>query len=227
MRIEVDERLAALFERPTLEVAPALLGLHLVRTGPAGQPNRTGRIVEVEAYLGPADQASHARFGETSRSRPMYGRAGTAYVYLVYGMYRCLNVVTGPLGTPHAILVRAVEPLTGIEQIRHARLAAERRVHRSWSARDDARASARIGEIAADRLARGPGLVGAAFDVELAMTGSDLLDPAAALHLEGASADEPAGTIEASPRVGIAFAGRPWTEQPWRFALVGNPSVSG
>ena len=157
----------------------------------------------------------------------MYGRAGTAYVYLVYGMYRCLNVVTGPLGTPHAILVRAVEPLTGIEQIRHARLTAERRVHRSWSIQDGARASARIGEIPAERLARGPGLVGAAFDVELSMTGSDLLDPGAALRLEAAPPDEPAGRIEASPRVGIAFAGRPWTEQPWRFSLAGNPSVSG
>jgi DNA-3-methyladenine glycosylase len=224
---EGRERLAALFERPTLEVAPALLGLLLVRTGPAGQPSRTGRIVEVEAYLGPADQASHARFGETARSRPMYGRAGTAYVYLVYGMYRCLNVVTAPTGTPHAVLIRAVEPLGGIEQMRQARLAAERRAHRSWSAQDDARASLRIGEVPAERLARGPGLVGAAFDVELAMTGSDLLDPGAALHLEAGSPDEPAGSIAASTRVGIAFAGRPWTEQPWRFSLAGHPSVSG
>jgi DNA-3-methyladenine glycosylase len=156
----------------------------------------------------------------------MYGRAGTAYVYLVYGMYRCLNVVTGPPGTPHAILIRAVEPLDGVAEMRDARLVAERRVRRSWTPRDEARANARIQGIPAGRLASGPGLVGQAFDVELALTGADLLDPRAALHLEPGPPSE-RQAIVASTRIGIAFAGRPWTEQPWRFALDGHPSVSG
>ncbi|HLY12738.1 MAG TPA: DNA-3-methyladenine glycosylase, partial [Candidatus Limnocylindrales bacterium] len=110
--------LRAAFAGPTLEVARLLLGMHLVnQDGP-----RVGRIVEVEAYLGPGDRASHARFGETPRSRPMFGQAGQAYVYLVYGMYHCLNVVTGPVGVPHAVLIRAVEPLEGVVAIRAARL---------------------------------------------------------------------------------------------------------
>ena len=218
--------LARLFERPTLEVAPGLIGSRLVREGNDGQPVRIGRIVEVEAYLGPGDQASHARFGETPRSRPMYGRAGTAYVYLVYGMYRCLNVVTGPAGTPHAILIRAVEPIEGAAEMRLARLAAERRVHRAWGPEDEARAVERIGRIPDERLARGPGLVGAAFDVDLGLTGSDLLDPTAALRIEAAPSGEAGPVVEATARIGIAFAGRPWTEQPWRFAAARHPSVS-
>ena len=119
--------LRAAFAGPTLEVARQMLGLRLVNV--AGR--RVGRIVEVEAYLGPDDRASHARFGETARSRPMYGEAGRAYVYLVYGMYHCLNVVTGPVGVPHAVLIRAVEPLKGIEAMRAARLEAELRSRRS------------------------------------------------------------------------------------------------
>jgi len=219
--------LAALFERPTLEVAGGLLGAHLVRAGDRPGETRRGRIVEVEAYLGPADQASHARFGETPRSRPMYGRAGTAYVYLVYGMYRCLNVVTGPPGTPHAVLIRAVEPIDGIEQMRAARLAAEGRVHRTYGPADLERVRGRLERTPVAGLARGPGLVGAAFDIEVALTGSDLLDPASALFLEAAPAGEPAPAVTMSPRIGIGYAGRPWIDEPWRFAIAGHPSVSG
>ena len=102
--------LRAAFARPTLDVARGLLGMRLVREAPpreapasespASEAGRiVGRIVEVEAYLGPTDRASHARFGATTRNRPMYGDPGRAYVYLVYGMYHCLNVVTEPAGT--------------------------------------------------------------------------------------------------------------------------------
>ncbi len=101
------------FAGPTLEVAPALIGARLVHEAAPGD-RRVGRIVEVEAYMGPEDQAAHSRFGPTPRVKVMYGPPGHAYVYLIYGMYHCLNLVTEAAGTPHAVLIRAVEPLEGI-----------------------------------------------------------------------------------------------------------------
>ncbi len=95
------------FSRPTLTVARGLLGKYLVHQKKAG--TRVGRIVEVEAYIGPEDRASHASRGRTSRTELMFGPAGMAYVYLIYGMYHCLNVVTERAEYPAAILIRAVE----------------------------------------------------------------------------------------------------------------------
>ncbi|MBI4402463.1 MAG: DNA-3-methyladenine glycosylase [Nitrospirae bacterium] len=97
----------AYFRRPTVLVARSLLGKYLVRNGESGV--LSGRIVEVEAYVGPRDRASHASRGRTKRTEVMFGPAGVAYVYLVYGMYHCFNVVTERIGYPAAILVRAVE----------------------------------------------------------------------------------------------------------------------
>lgn len=216
----MTEDLRATVERPTLDVAWSLLGARLVRG------DRVARIVEVEAYLGPADLASHARFGETPRSRPMYGEPGRAYVYLVYGMYHCLNVVTAPMGVPHAVLIRAVEPLAGIDLMRAARLQADRRRHRTERPADLERVRARLDRTPDQRLASGPGLVGAAFDLDRGLTGADLLDPAGPVHLEPAPPDEPPFRIATSPRIGIAYAGLPWTDLPWRFAIAGHPSVS-
>jgi DNA-3-methyladenine glycosylase len=98
------------YARPTLVVAREMLGKTLVHVGDDGV-RRSGRIVETEAYVGPNDRASHARVGARGRAAVMYGQAGMAYVYLVYGMHHCFNAVTETDGYPGAVLVRAIEPL--------------------------------------------------------------------------------------------------------------------
>jgi DNA-3-methyladenine glycosylase len=158
----------------------------------------------------------------------MYGEPGHAYLYLVYGMYTCLNVVTEPAGHPAAVLIRAVELTDGIDTARHLRLTAESSVKR---ARQDpplrARIAARVAAVPAERLASGPGLVGAAFGLAVSQTGLDLCAAGSALRLEPTPAEDPRPTIVATPRVGIDYAGEPWRSQPWRFAIAGHPSVSG
>jgi DNA-3-methyladenine glycosylase len=98
--------------RDTLTVARELIGLHLVHTD--GGTLRAGRIVETEAYQGPQDLAAHSARGRTRRTEVMFGPPGHAYVYFIYGFWHCLNVVTGAEGVPHAVLLRALEPVTGI-----------------------------------------------------------------------------------------------------------------
>ncbi len=170
--------------------------------------------MEVEAYIGEGDRASHARMGRTARNAVMFGDPGIAYVYLVYGMYHCLNVVTEPAARPAAVLIRAVEPVAGLEAMRAAR---ERHVRRNATA-----------AIVPDaRLAAGPGLVTAAFDIDRSHTGIDLCDPASAVHLELAPPTEPAPEVLATPRIGIAYAGEPWASVPWRFVVAGSGALSG
>jgi DNA-3-methyladenine glycosylase len=187
--------------------------------------------VEVEAYGGPDDRASHARFTSRGRNLVMAGRAGIAYVYLVYGMYDCLNVVTGPEGTPGAVLIRAVEPLEGTDEMRRARLVVEGRRRAARSAEGLASTEARIGATRVDRLASGPGLVAAAFGIDTRWTGRDLCDPASTLRLER-NVEDPADredddAVQVTPRIGIDYAGPQWASRPWRFAIAGHPSVSG
>ena len=100
------------YDRDTIEVAHALLGKCLVHH--SGGVKRIGRIVEVEAYLGPHDLAAHSAKGLTARTKPMFGPPGHAYVYLIYGMYHCMNVVTQPDGIAAAVLLRALEPVRNV-----------------------------------------------------------------------------------------------------------------
>lgn len=100
------------YQRPATDVAPDLLGKLMVRRTDLGL--RIGRIVEVEAYLGRQDLAAHSSKGVTARTRAMFGEAGHAYVYLIYGMHHCMNVVTGPQGSGSAVLLRALEPMQGL-----------------------------------------------------------------------------------------------------------------
>lgn len=210
--------------------ARALLGAVLVREDDQGR--RAGRIVEVEAYAGPEDRASHARFGPHGRSAVIFGQAGAAYVYLVYGMHHCLNVVAGPIGAPSAILIRAVEPRDGIQLMRLSRASAHVATRRSPP--PDARAAAieRFERMPAARLASGPGLVCASFGIDRSWTGIDLCDPGSPLRLEIDPAPDdrttaPFDQVVASPRIGVAYAGDPWATVPWRFHLAGSPAVSG
>jgi DNA-3-methyladenine glycosylase len=105
------------YARETLLIARELLGMHLVRVGPAGK--QVGRIVETEAYKGPRDLAAHSARGRTKRTEVMFGPPGHAYVYFIYGFWNCLNVVTAAAGVPHAVLIRALEPVAGVDSTTH------------------------------------------------------------------------------------------------------------
>ncbi|MEI6310420.1 MAG: DNA-3-methyladenine glycosylase [bacterium] len=180
----------------TLTVAQQLIGtllFHVSMDGPAG-----GIIVETEAYLGPDDQASHAFRGRTRRTETMFGPPGFAYIYLIYGMYNCLNVVTEPEGYPAAVLIRALEPCMGQDLMRRRRPRARRE----------------------EELANGPGKLCQALEVERGMNGWNLRTSALRL-----APGRVAGEIGAGPRIGVDYAG-PWTDQPWRFYELGNRNLS-
>ena len=160
----------------------------------------------------------------------MFGPPGIAYVYLVFGMYDCLNVVTGPAGEPSAVLIRAVEPVVGLERMREDRWAVGvTRRRRPMTGDQRAAARARLDRLPVARLASGPGVVAAAFGLDRSWTGTNLCAAASALRLEPPSAqDEPVAPamIVAGPRVGIDYAGAEWAARPWRLHLAGHPAVS-
>ncbi len=161
----------------------------------------------------------------------MAGPPGIAYVYLVYGMYDCLNVVAEQAGRPSAVLIRAVEPLLGVDRMRADRLAVDRRRRSARSDAGEAAARARLVRTPDHRLASGPGLIGAAFGVDTSWTGVDLCDPSGPLRLERDPRD-PADTvgperIVVGARVGVGYAGDDWANRPGRFAVAGHRSVSG
>ena len=178
--------------------------------------------MEVEAYIGMADLASHARFGRTPRNEVMFGPPGRAYVYLVYGMYECLNVVTEAEGRAAALLIRAVEPIGGADAMRAARLGwALRRVTATPSTAE------RIHGLPDAQLARGPGLVTVAFGIGRRDSGVDLCDPRAPLRLEPATPGDRPPQVVSSPRIGIDYAQAPWRDHPWRLTDAGSAAVSG
>lgn len=159
---------------PTLAVAPALLGSYLVRERD-GQL-LVGRIVETEAYLSAGDPACHAYKRETPRNRMMFGEPGHAYVYKIYGIHFCVNVVTEPKGYGAAVLVRALEPVSG-----EAAMAALRNGSRD--------------------LTNGPGRLCQAMDIGIGLNGADLLAPGPLTLWKPEK--EPQEAIVASPRIGI------------------------
>jgi DNA-3-methyladenine glycosylase len=197
------------FARPTPELALALLGVRLVRRWESGAVS-TGLIVEVEAYGGPEDRASHARSGPTRRNAAMFGPAGHAYVYRVYGVHACLNAVGAADGAVGAVLIRAVMPELGPEALVARRTAAGRSVP------------------PLARLAAGPGNVTAAFGIGLESDGLDLTAGAAvslvASEREVQVALMAAGVV-CGPRVGVGHAG-PDRARPWRFGVRGHPALS-
>ncbi|MEO5918265.1 MAG: DNA-3-methyladenine glycosylase [Candidatus Limnocylindrales bacterium] len=195
-------------ESDPLEAASALIGALLVRDAP-GLPLRVGRIVEVEAYGGPEDLASHARAGRTPRTSVMFGAAGHAYVYLVYGMHHCLNVVSGPAGSAGAVLLRAVEPLEGTALMREARADAPR------AAVDDT------------KLASGPGRLCLAFGVDRSQNGLDLCAGTGSLRLERPRHAPETIALARTPRIGVTYASEPWASQAWRVIDRTSAALSG
>jgi DNA-3-methyladenine glycosylase len=184
------------YAQQTLQAAQALLGTRLVRVHADGVT--TGMILETEAYVGPEDQASHAWRGRTPRTAVMFGPPGFAYVYVIYGLHHCLNVVTEPEGYPAAVLIRAVQPEEGLDLMRARR---------------------RKQELAL--LASRPGRLSQAFGIDRDLNGVDLCGDT--LFIEDQRRPPP--TIVATPRIGVDYAGL-WKEMPWRFYLAGHPGVS-
>ncbi len=193
----------ALVAADAVTAAQRLLGAWLVRDD--GRGRRIGRIVETEAYAGPNDRASHARAGRTPRTAVMFGPPGRAYVYLVYGLHHCLNVVCGPDGVAAAVLIRALEPIDGLGRMRERR-----------------------GRTAGPptRTAAGPARACQALDIDRSLSGLDLLtDPRLWLAADPrAGQDHPA--IVSGPRIGVDYAGPDWAGRPWRFGLADSPALS-
>ncbi|HEX5467134.1 MAG TPA: DNA-3-methyladenine glycosylase [Candidatus Limnocylindrales bacterium] len=200
----------AFYDRSSLDLAVDLLGLWLLRREVDGSLSG-GPIVETEAYDGPQDQASHARFGRTSRNAVMFGPPGHAYVYLVYGMHYLLNVVSEGTGTPGAVLLRGIEVRRGGPSAR---------------ARRGPLAAARDPEAA---LGAGPARLSQALAIDRTLDGTDLARPGplwighpgpAALALARA-----AGLL-VGPRIGMGRMEPEWALRPWRFGLPGSLGLS-
>lgn len=200
--------LRAKFARDVLDVAPECLGMVLVAHTSSGCTS--GRIVEVEAYRGPEDRAAHSYGGRrTARTEAMFGPPGHAYVFVIYGIHHHVNIVTGAVDEPRAVLIRALEPLTGeaLMQTRRGR-------------------PGRVTPLPLTELCSGPGKLCQALDIDRRFNGSDLLEssgaPVERLELRPGCAPRRVGT---SPRIGIDYAGD-WAGKSWRFYDLDSAHVS-
>jgi len=194
----------AFFARDPRRVARQLLGKVLVRAGSASSVPLTARIVEVEAYLGEDDPAAHAAAGRTLRNSVLFGPPGHAYIYFIYGNHYCLNVSCEPDGKAGGVLFRALEPLSGIDQMAKGR-GIEVDGPTDWP-----------------KLTSGPGRLCEALGITRARdNGCDLTDATGSLWI-GDDAYR-ARDIVATPRIGITKA----ADMPLRYLLAGNPFVSG
>jgi DNA-3-methyladenine glycosylase len=181
----------AFYDRPTVEVARDLLGKTLMHGDTAGM------IVETEAYLGGDDLASHSARGLTERTRVIFGPPGHAYVYFIYGMYECLNLIAEANGAPGCVLIRAVEPVAGIDRMRKRRPGAKK----------------------LEDLASGPGKLTLALGITRAQNGADVTR--GALVVREPAAPQPF-EIDVTARIGITKS----PERPLRFLIRGNRFVS-
>jgi DNA-3-methyladenine glycosylase len=179
------------YNRHTTDVARTLLGKILVHGRAAG------RIVETEAYLGGDDLAAHSARGITARTRVIFGPPGHAYVYFIYGMYECLNLVAEPAGKPGCVLIRALEPVAGIDIMQQRRA-------RTHSLRD---------------LASGPGKLTLAMAITRTQNGADVTRGNLVVRK---LRDEPPIEIRVTPRIGISKC----TDLPLRYVIAGSPFVS-
>lgn len=186
------------YHRPAVDVARDVLGKFLVHQLPNEQ--RIGRIVETEAYIGPEDRACHASRGKTKRTAVMFGPPGFAYVYLIYGMYDCFNIVTERDGFPAAVLVRALEPVSAPEL--SAACCEPRRL---------------------ERLASGPGKLTRFMRIDRTFNGADLCG--SVLYLEDWGDTIEPQDIVVTRRINVDYAGE-WKDKPLRFYLKHSPSVS-
>ena len=191
----------AFYERDTVTVAKELLGKIIVHESTEGAT--AGRIVETEAYRGPEDKAAHSSGGRrTPRNEVMYGEKGHAYVYLIYGMYFCVNITAGNMaGKPEAVLLRALEPVAG-ENI----MAKRRRVNGGGMG----------------NLTNGPGRLCMAMGITKAQHMLDVTAPP--LYIKDAPPVASEEIVETT-RVGVEYAGE-WKNLPWRFYIKGNKYVS-
>ena len=193
------------YSRDTLTVAKDLLGTILVHN--VDGKTLTGKIVETEGYLGLEDKAAHSYGGRrTKRVESMYGPPGTAYVYVIYGMYHCLNLITVEEGVPEGVLIRGVEPLENIEQM------AKNRFQKSYS---------KLTAYQKRNLTNGPGKLSMAFGIDRSLDKEDLSKDRLYL-IEGQ--DEDFDIIQTT-RIGIDYAEEA-KDFPYRFYIEGNPYVS-
>lgn len=195
----------------TVEVARDLLGKLIVVPDAEGR-RVSGMIVETEAYLGVNDRAAHSYGGRrTPRNEVMYGPAGYVYVFFVYGMYNQFNVVTGPVDHPHAILIRAVEPVEGIEIMRERR------------GKKKSEPGAEATRFVPDKnLTSGPGKLCIALSIDRSLNGESLRGNRVGLEDHHSFLDN---EIAVGPRIGIDYAGED-ALKPWRFWVKGNECVS-